>query len=116
MAYATRLGLWGIANPLYPTFDSFKEALTRRGVGAMEMLALEMKLKGLFASRTLSWEGADFHTVEVRLCQKQVRPVSFPKELIFSFFIIPPHFSHLSSLLFVLGCNLRCSGAVVVQS
>lgn len=37
MAYAVRLGLWGSANPLYPTFDSFKETLTRRGVGAMEM-------------------------------------------------------------------------------
>lgn len=72
MAYAVRLGLWGSANPLYPTFDSFKEALTRRGVGAMEMLALEMKRKGLFLARTLSWEGADFHTVEVRLGQKQV--------------------------------------------
>ncbi|KAL7444868.1 hypothetical protein ACHAXM_009693 [Skeletonema potamos] len=72
MAYAVRLGLWGSANPLYPTFDSFKDALTRRGVGAMEMLALEMKRKGLFLARTLSWEGADFHTVEVRLCEKQV--------------------------------------------
>jgi len=72
MAYAVRLGLWGSANPLYPTFDSFKEALTRRGVGAMEMLALEMKRKGLFLARTLSWEGADFHTVKVRLGQKQV--------------------------------------------
>eukprot|EP00985_Skeletonema_marinoi_P016063 scaffold8533_cov126-Skeletonema_marinoi.AAC.1 len=72
MAYAVRLGLWGSANPLYPTFDSFKDALTRRGVGAMEMLALEMKRKGLFLARTLSWEGADFHTLEVRLGQKQV--------------------------------------------
>ena len=72
MAYAVRLGLWGSANPLYPTFDSFKDALTRRGVGAMEMLALEMKRKGLFLARTLSWEGADFHTVEVRLGQKEV--------------------------------------------
>ena len=72
MAYAVRLGLWGSANPLYPTFDSFKDALTRRGVGAMEMLALEMKRKGLFLARTLSWEGSDFHTVEVRLGQEQV--------------------------------------------
>ena len=72
MAYAVRLGLWGSANPLYPTFDSFQDALKRRGVGAMEMLALEMKRKGLFLARTLSWEGADFHTVEVRLGPKQI--------------------------------------------
>ena len=42
MAYGTRLGLWGAANPLYPTFDNFKDTLAKRGVGAMEMLALEM--------------------------------------------------------------------------
>jgi hypothetical protein len=63
--------MWGSANPLYPTFDSFKETLTRRGVGAMEMLALEMKRQGIFSSRTLSWEGADFHTVEVALSQSR---------------------------------------------
>jgi hypothetical protein len=67
MAYATRLGLWGAANPLYPTFDSFHGALAKRGVGAMEMLALEMKRKGIFLARTLSWEGAEFHTLEVKL-------------------------------------------------
>ena len=67
MAYATRLGLWGAANPLYPTFDSFHGTLAKRGVGAMEMLALEMKRKGIFLARTLSWEGAEFHTLEVKL-------------------------------------------------
>ena len=59
MVYATRLGLWGNANPLYPTFDSFQGALAKRGVGAMEMLALEMKRKGIFLARTLSWDGAE---------------------------------------------------------
>ena len=67
MIYATRLGLWGSANPLYPTFESFQGALSKRGVGAMEMLALEMKRKGLFVARTLSWDGAEFHTLEVKL-------------------------------------------------
>ncbi|KAL7555157.1 hypothetical protein ACHAWF_018815 [Thalassiosira exigua] len=72
MAYATRLGLWGSANPLYPTFDSFREALAKRGVGAMEMLALEMKRKGIFLARTLSWDGAEFHTLEVKLNTNQI--------------------------------------------
>lgn len=67
MVYATRLGLWGSANPLYPTFESFQGTLAKRGVGAMEMLALEMKRKGIFIARTLSWDGAEFHTVEVKL-------------------------------------------------
>ena len=72
MAYGTRLGLWGAANPLYPSFDSFKEALAKRGVGAMEMLALEMKRKGLFLARTLSWDGAQFDTLEVKLSKAQI--------------------------------------------
>ena len=67
MVYATRLGLWGSANPLYPTFESFQGTLAKRGIGAMEMLALEMKQKGLFLARTLSWDGAEFHTLEVKL-------------------------------------------------
>ena len=72
MVYATRLGLWGSANPLYPTFDSFQGALAKRGVGAMEMLALEMKRKGIFLARTLSWDGAEFHTMEVKLGDDQI--------------------------------------------
>jgi hypothetical protein len=73
MAYATRLGLWGKANPLYPTFESFHGALAKRGVGAMEMLALEMKRKGIFLARTLSWTGAEFHTLEVTLSDESIR-------------------------------------------
>lgn len=72
MVYATRLGLWGAANPLYPTFESFNRALSKRGVGAQEMLALEMKRKGIFLARTLSWDGAEFHTMEVALNQQQI--------------------------------------------
>ena len=73
MAYATRLGLWGGANPLYPTFESFHGALSKRGVGSMEMLALEMKRKGIFLARTLSWDGAEFHTLEVKLSEEATR-------------------------------------------
>lgn len=72
MVYASRLGLWGSANPLYPTFESFQSALAKRGVGAMEMLALEMKRKGIFLARTLSWDGAEFNTLEVQLSDEQV--------------------------------------------
>ena len=72
MVYATRLGLWGSSNPLYPTFETFQGALAKRGVGAMEMLALEMKRKGIFLARTLSWDGAEFNTMEVKLRGEQI--------------------------------------------
>lgn len=66
MAYAVRLGLWGPGTN-FPTFDMFKQSLEKRGVGAMEMLALEMKQSGSFVARTLSWDGAEFNTVQVSL-------------------------------------------------
>ena len=72
MAYGVRLGLWGSANPLYPSFDAFQGALAKRGVGALEMLALEMKSKGVFLARTLSWDGAEFQTLEVNLTKDQI--------------------------------------------
>lgn len=72
MVYATRLGLWGAGNVLYPTFQTFQKALMNRGVGSLEMLALEMKQKGTFVARTLSWDGADFETMEVKLRDKQI--------------------------------------------
>ena len=95
MAYATRLGLWGGgASSIYPTFDAFRHVLERRsggsgdgkfgdtggggegtkgggGVGVLEMLALEMKRMGTFVARTLSWEGADFSTIEIKLNRSQ---------------------------------------------
>jgi len=67
MVYATRLGLWGAGNPLYPTFESFRTTMTDRGVGAMELLALEMKRMGSFVARTLSWTGAGFDTLTISL-------------------------------------------------
>jgi len=72
MVYATRLGLWGAGNVLYPTFQSFHQALTNRGVGSLEMLALEMKQKGTFVARTLAWDGAEFETIKVKLREQQI--------------------------------------------
>ena len=72
MVYATRLGLWGAGNALYPTFASFQKALSNRGVGSLEMLALEMKQKGTFVARTLAWDGAEFETMEVKLREQQI--------------------------------------------
>uniref|UniRef100_A0A6V2EFM3 Strawberry notch helicase C domain-containing protein n=2 Tax=Ditylum brightwellii TaxID=49249 RepID=A0A6V2EFM3_9STRA len=77
MAYATRLGLWGSHHTHYPTFDTFQSVLEKRGVGAMEMLALEMKRKGMFIARTLSWDGARFDTVTVHLTSRQVMKYNY---------------------------------------
>lgn len=43
MAYMTRLGLWGIGKP-FKDFNEFITAVEKRGVGAMEIVAMDMKV------------------------------------------------------------------------
>ena len=43
MAYMTRLGLWGL-NQTFSTFSEFIHAVEDRGVGAMELVAMDMKV------------------------------------------------------------------------
>ena len=44
MAYMTRLGLWGTGTP-FSDFNQFIIAVERRGVGAMEIVAMDMKVR-----------------------------------------------------------------------
>lgn len=57
-AYMERLGLWG-EGLAFRNFDSFLESITRRGLGAAEMLAMEMKSAGVYVSRGLSYKQAE---------------------------------------------------------
>uniref|UniRef100_A0A915DG43 Strawberry notch n=1 Tax=Ditylenchus dipsaci TaxID=166011 RepID=A0A915DG43_9BILA len=66
MAYMTRLGLWGTGQT-FETFTDFIHAVENRGVGAMEMVAMDMKLRGLYLARQLSFKGAGFRVDEVML-------------------------------------------------
>ncbi|CAD5223444.1 unnamed protein product [Bursaphelenchus okinawaensis] len=66
MAYMTRLGLWG-EKQCFPTFSDFIHAVEERGVGAMEMVAMDMKLRGLYLARQLSFKGVSFAVEEVQL-------------------------------------------------
>ncbi|CDW58965.1 sno, strawberry notch 1 [Trichuris trichiura] len=66
MAYMTRLGLWGEGRA-FPDFGSFISAVERRGVGAMEIIAMDMKLRGLYLARQLSFTGVSFRVEEVTL-------------------------------------------------
>lgn len=53
-----RLGLWGRGLP-YQTFDSFLSNITQRGLGAAEMIAMEMKASGVYVSRGLSYHDTE---------------------------------------------------------
>jgi hypothetical protein len=71
MAYMEGLGLWG-EGLSFPNFESFLESVTRRGLGAAEMLAMEMKSAGVYVSRGLSYKQAEFVTREVTLSPSQI--------------------------------------------
>lgn len=62
LAYASRLGLFGPGTS-FENFLIFSETMEKRGVGALEMLALELKASGAYVSRGLSWSRCEFEHV-----------------------------------------------------
>jgi protein strawberry notch len=72
LAYAQRLGLWGGEDFPFATRAEFVEAIEAGGVAAMEVLARDLKALGLYAARSLSYEGVAYEMVEHRLTDAQV--------------------------------------------
>ncbi len=73
LAYAQRLGLWGGEDFPFATRTEFVEAIEAGGVAAMEVLARDLKALGLYASRSLSYEGVEYELVEHKLTADQIR-------------------------------------------
>uniref|UniRef100_A0AAY4CFC8 Protein strawberry notch homolog 1 n=1 Tax=Denticeps clupeoides TaxID=299321 RepID=A0AAY4CFC8_9TELE len=71
MAYMNRLGIWGEGTP-FKEFTNFIQAVERRGVGAMEIVAMDMKLRGMYIARQLSFTGVTFKIDEVPLSRNYV--------------------------------------------
>ncbi|XP_065854274.1 protein FORGETTER 1 [Euphorbia lathyris] len=66
LGYMVRLGLWGDGT-CFPDFQKFLGALEKGGVGALELVAMDMKARGMYVCRTLSYKGAEFDVVEAPL-------------------------------------------------
>lgn len=66
MAYMVRLGLWGKGTP-FKHFTDFITSIEKRGVGAMELVAMDMKLRGMYIARQLSFGGVSFRIEEAPL-------------------------------------------------
>uniref|UniRef100_A0A0D3GXJ8 PHD-type domain-containing protein n=1 Tax=Oryza barthii TaxID=65489 RepID=A0A0D3GXJ8_9ORYZ len=66
LGYMVRLGLWGDGTS-FQNFQKFLGALEKGGVGALELVAMDMK------ARTLSYKGAAFATVEAPLEERMMR-------------------------------------------
>jgi predicted RNA methylase len=73
LGYAQRLGLWGGEDFPFATRAEFVEAIEDGGVAAMEVLARDLKALGLYAARSLSYEGVEYELVEHQLTPEQVR-------------------------------------------
>jgi hypothetical protein len=73
LAYAARLGLWGTGDFPFATRADFVASMEKGGVAAMEVLARDLKALGLYAARSLSFEGIEYEIVEHTLTQEQIR-------------------------------------------
>jgi len=71
LAYAQRLGLWGGDDFPFATRTEFVGAIEAGGVAAMEVLARDLKALGLYAARSLSYEGVEYEMLEHRLTPAQ---------------------------------------------
>ncbi|KAG9143262.1 hypothetical protein Leryth_010181 [Lithospermum erythrorhizon] len=66
LGYMVRLGLWG-AGTSFSTFREFLGSIEKGGIGALELVAMDMKARGMYVCRTLSYKGAEFEVIEVPL-------------------------------------------------
>lgn len=64
MGYMTRLGIWGKGTP-FEDFGQFVSTVEKRGVGAMELVAIDLKMRGMYMARQLSFTGVNFRIDEV---------------------------------------------------
>ncbi|KAH8325043.1 hypothetical protein KR074_003793, partial [Drosophila pseudoananassae] len=80
MAYMVRLGLWG-PGTAYPEFYEFVTAVEKRGIGAMEIVAMDMKLRGTYIARQLSFKDVSFRIEEVPMSREFRKMYNMAAEL-----------------------------------
>ena len=73
LAYAQRLGLWASGDFPFATRAEFVAAIENGGVAAMEVLARDLKALGLYAARSLSFDGVEYAMLEHVLTAEQRR-------------------------------------------
>ena len=64
--------MWGGEDFPFASRAEFVEAIEAGGVAAMEVLARDMKALGLYAARSLSYEGVEYDLLEHRLSDEQI--------------------------------------------
>ena len=64
IAFADRLGIWGAGRP-WSNAGEFINEIKQGGVSAMELVTLGLKARGLYNSKTLSYDGTEFHVKQL---------------------------------------------------
>lgn len=49
------------------------QAVERRGVGAMELVAMDMKLRGMYIARQLSFQGVSFNIEDIPVPKQSIK-------------------------------------------
>eukprot|EP00966_Prymnesium_polylepis_P320671 7377044-Prymnesium_polylepis.1 len=70
LGYMDRLGLWGEGAP-FVNAEDFADHINKVGVGAMELLAMDMKARGMYVARQLSFKDCVFEKRECALSTEQ---------------------------------------------
>ena len=73
LAYATRLGLWATIDTPFEDRVAFVQQMEAGGVAAMEVVARDLKVLGLYQARVLSYDGIEVDILEHTLTPEQRR-------------------------------------------
>jgi hypothetical protein len=71
LSYLERLGLWGTADMPFRSREDFLSQVGMGGVAALEAVSRDLKALGMYAARSLSFEGVRYEIVEHELTPEQ---------------------------------------------
>ena len=72
LSYAPRLGLWGSVQAPFLTREDFLTAANDGGIAFMELAARELKAKGLYLARMISFEGIEIDPLRHELTEQDI--------------------------------------------
>ena len=62
-----------LSHSYYFSFNDFIQSIEKRGIGAMEIVAMDMKLRGMYMARQLSFSGVSFKIEAIKLKNEYVK-------------------------------------------
>ena len=89
-------------------FTDFIQAVERRGVGAMELVAMDMKLRGSYIARQLSFKGVQFRVETVTVKDEFLKVYNDSVKLVRSCRCPNQHRESLVSCVFSGSKRARC--------